>query len=148
MIAGARGGWQTIIADLSLILFMVTSAAMVNAPDPAEVPDTAEMVQGALPAQGAPLGVYRAGEGGPPLSHWLAMQAPDDRPRLTVIARYPTGDGGMEQASAAAMKLAGEASQAGVAARIVLEPLNPASNGAVEVTAVLAFDGAVADANK
>ena len=65
MIAGARGGWQTIIADLSLILFMVTSAAMVNAPDPAEVPDTTEMAQGALPAQGAPLGVYRAGEGGP-----------------------------------------------------------------------------------
>ena len=28
MIAGVRGGWQMIIADLALILFMVTAAAM------------------------------------------------------------------------------------------------------------------------
>ena len=143
MIAGARGGWQTIIADLSLILFMVTTAAMVQAPEVPTTSDAVKAEQGGVPTRGAPLGVYRAGDGAPPLSQWLAMQARDDRQRLTVIGRYPTGGDGMAQASAAALKLAEEAARAGTAARIVLEPLGAgADQRNVEVTAVLAFDGA------
>lgn len=32
MIARAGSGWQTVLADLSLILFMVTAAAVQDAP--------------------------------------------------------------------------------------------------------------------
>ncbi len=150
MISGVRGGWQTIIADLSLILFMVTTAAMVNAPETPAASDMAASSKDVVPAHGTPLGVYRAGAGAPPLSQWLAVQAPDDRQRLTVIARYPAGEDGLARASAAALKLAAEAARAGTAARIVMEPLEDTAQAApsavpgaaIEVSAVLAFDAA------
>lgn len=125
MIAGVRGNWQTIIADLALILFMVTAAAMG--------PTTPESIGSPLPAEGEPLAIYRPHRQAPPLGEWLAAQAPDERQQLTIIGRYRDGDA--QTAANAALKLASEADMRGVRARIVLEPAESS-----DLVAVLAFD--------
>src|SRR5690606_20797347 len=89
MIARLPAGWQTTIADLALILFIVTAAAIDGQPSPAE---KASAETAAPPASGEPLAVYRAGDGVPPLGQWLAEQAPDSRQYLTIVARYRAGD--------------------------------------------------------
>jgi hypothetical protein len=126
MIARLSAGWQTTIADLALILFIVTAAAIDGQPERADVAL-------ATPASGQPLAVYRASEAAPPLGEWLAEQAPDGRQYLTIVARYPRG----EAAAAAerALALAGQARTAGASARIVLEP-----GGGEDLLATLAFD--------
>lgn len=63
MIARAGSGWQTVLADLSLILFMTTAAAVSEAP--AE-PRTAAPVR--LPALGDPVAVWRAAPDSPTLN--------------------------------------------------------------------------------
>ena len=105
MIARADSGWQTVLADLSLILFMMTAAAASELPaaPPRSVP--------ALPALGEPVAVWRAGTEAPRLHDWLARTAPDPRLRLTIMAAP-------EQAQAA-LALAAEA---GRPARVLLEP--------------------------
>jgi hypothetical protein len=126
MIASRHGrGWQTIIADLALILFMVTAAAMQRGGQSG--PDGAS---DALPLHGEPLAVYRPSHGTPPLRQWLAAQAPDERQRLTVVARYAPGEA--QQVSRAALAMAADS---GTQPRIVIEP-----GGASEVLAVIAFD--------
>lgn len=127
MIAGVRGSWQTIIADLSLILFMVTAAAMN--------PKASGALDNPLPARGEPTAIYRVGEGAPPLGAWLAAEPADDRQQLTVVARYPVE--GMREAADTALALSSEAEQLGLRPRILLEPAPEA-----EVFAVLAFDDA------
>lgn len=137
MISRVSFGWQTTMADLAMILFMVTAAGIHaqsrqqqqqqghEAPRAAPAPS--------LSAQSTPLAVYRAHPNAPPLGEWLAEQAPDSRQYLTIVARYRPG----EAASAArdAVRLAQEAGTAGVSARIVLEP----GDGA-ELLAMLAYD--------
>ena len=118
MIARAGSGWQTVLADLSLILFMITAAAASELPAAAP----AQKVP-ALPALGEPVAVWREGPGAPPLRDWLARTAPDQRLRLTIMAAP-------EQAQAA-MALAAEA---GRPARVLLEP------GAGLPSATLTYD--------
>lgn len=129
MISRVSFGWQTTMADLALILFMVTAAGLNQQQQRLAAAD----VVPELPAQGEPLAVYRVDAGAPPLRTWLAEQAPDERQHLTIVARYRVG----EAATAAreALNLAEQAGEAGVTARIVLEP------GMSElVLATLAFD--------
>ena len=134
MIARAGSGWQTVLADLSLILFMVTAAALSQASDapgpvPAPAPAAAPL---AASATAEPLAVYRPGPGAPPLADWLALQAVDGRQQLSIVAHY--GSGGMAVALAEAARLAGQAGAAGVEARVVVEP------GEGGITATLAYD--------
>ncbi len=76
MNARIGSGWQTVLADLSLILFMVTAAAVSQAsPKPA----AAEAL-----ALGEPVAVWRPGTLS--LAAWLAQQPRDPRLRLTVVA--------------------------------------------------------------
>lgn len=125
MIAGVRGNWQTIIADLALILFMVTAAAMGSkSPEEGDNP---------VPARGEPLAIYRSQQGVPPLSAWLAEQAADERQQLTIIGRYRGAD--VQPAADAALALASEVAEHGVRSRILLEPADSS-----DVLAVLAFD--------
>lgn len=126
MIAGVRGSWQTIIADLALILFIVTAAAMGS--DHAD-----EQIDNPLPARGEPLAIYRLDKGVPPLGDWLAAQAVDERQQLTVIGRYDGGN--VQPAAEAALALAADAADHGVRPRVLLEPAESS-----EVLAVLAFD--------
>jgi hypothetical protein len=125
MIARAGSGWQTTLADLSLILFMVTVAALSQAGDGAD---------GAARAspQGAPLAVYRPGKGAPPLATWLLDQPRDARQLLTIISTYRPG--GEAQALTLALALAQQASAADMAARVIIEP------GDGGASAALAYD--------
>lgn len=137
MIARAGSGWQYLLADLSLILFMVTAATLSQAEDapavraarPAEAPPPDAV---AISPQGQPLAFYHADPGAPPLRQWLRDQSADARQQLTIVAQYAPG--GQVAALHSAEKLAAEAGEAGTRARIVIEP------GAGGTTASLAYD--------
>ena len=141
MIQSGNGGWQTTIADLALILFMVSAAALAQSDDAAAIaappppPPPAIDMQSPLPAMAEPVAIYRAGEGMPPLGEWLAAQAPDSRQQLTIVARYSAG--GVDGTSAAAMALAQGAHAAGWQPRIMLEP-----GQGDDVLAVIGYDSA------
>jgi len=132
MISRISFGWQTTMADLAMILFMVTAAG-ISAQQQQKPQSQLVPVSRSQPAQGEPLAIYRAHTNAPPISDWLAEQAPDQRQYLTIVARYQPGN--VESAARKAVALAQEAGMAGVPARIVLEP----GEGA-ELLATLAFD--------
>lgn len=125
------GGWQTILADLSLILFMVTAAALANAPDGPMAPITpvkAKAAHQAKPqptppvsasARAEPVGVWSDGPGVPPLAEWLAQQARDPRLQPTILVRHLPGHG--REALARASALVESAGPRAAAARIVIE---------------------------
>ena len=125
MIARSGSGWQNVLADLSLILFMITAAAVSEGPaKPAPPIATAPLV---LPALGEPVAVWRAAPDAPDLQVWLAQNAADPRLRMTIIAP--------ETAAEAALALS---KTAGRPARVLLEP---GVSGAPVVT--LTYDQAV-----
>lgn len=136
MIARAGTGWQAMLADLSLILFMVTAAALAKrpgtppAPPPPPAPATSEVAQASERSQ--PLAIWIAGPGAPRLGEWLASQAADARQQVTITAKYVPG--GQAGAIAEASRLVAEAGAAGVSARIVIEP------GEGPLRAELAYD--------
>ncbi len=156
MSARAGASWQTSLADLSLILFMVTAAAVSPGALPAPGGHAvggkggagarqalaAPVAAAAVPsvAVAEPLSVYIALPDAPPLVQWLAQQEPDPRQQLTITARYDAAKArAREAALGEVVRLAREAAAAGIAARIVVEPAGrgePAS----QVRAVLAFD--------
>ncbi len=125
MKARAGTGWQTLFADLSIILFMVTAAAVVPAGEAASTIAAAS-------ERSAPLAVYRSEPGAPPLGEWLAGQSTDTRQQLSIVAHYAPG--GQAAALAAAQALLHQARGASAQARLVVEP------GAGGITAALAFD--------
>lgn len=106
MIARMGSGWQTVLADLSLILFMVTATAVSDSP--AKAPPLAPVV---LPALGGPVAVWRSQPGGPSLASWVASQPGDPRQRLTLVA-----------APADAPAIMAEARQLPRQPRILIEP--------------------------
>ena len=127
MIARSGSGWQTVLADLSLILFMITAAAVSEGPaKPAPPIATPPLV---LPALGEPVAVWRAAPDAPDLRAWLAQNASDPRLRVTIIAPGP--------AAAEALALS---KSAGRPARVLLEP---GVSGAPVVT--LTYDQAAHD---
>ena len=139
----ASTGWQTILADLSLILFMVTASALANAPDGPLAPDdprpaaahpspvaskpkTAPVI--AAP-QAEPVGVWRSGVGAPPLAQWLKDVGTDPRLRLTITVHYAPG--GRKAALAQALHLDTAAGARAANARMLVEPGLPAGASAV-----------------
>ena len=100
MIARAGSAWQTVLADLSLILFMVTAAAVSEA-----------QPTGAPPAFSEPVAQWRGEAGAPDLAAWLAAQPKDPRQQLTIVAP--------PAAAQAALALA---AHSGRAARVLLDP--------------------------
>jgi hypothetical protein len=130
MIVRAGSGWQTLMADLSIILFMVTAAALSQTKDGVAAPAPKPS------ARAEPLAVYRNGPGAPTLSQWLAAQSPDPRQQLSIVAHYPPG--GQQAALAEAAQLLSQAGAAGISARLVVEP------GEGGVVAILAYDAPVA----
>ena len=119
MIARVGSGWQTVLADLSLILFMVTASAVSQARDDPPAPS------GRI-ALAEPVAVWRPSPGGQGLAAWLADQPADPRLRLTLHVHARAGE------EAAALRLAGDAAPD---ARIVIdrEPGPP-------LEAILAYD--------
>jgi hypothetical protein len=119
MIARAGSGWQTVLADLSLILFMVMASAVNEAPAASPTPPAPVL----LPALGEPIALWRQAPGGLSLPQWLASAAPDPRLRLTIMAA--------PQDASAALALS---ASAGRPARVLIEP------GASGVVAALTYD--------
>ena len=118
-------GWQTILADLSLILFMITASALsvAEAPHPASAAPKAAAPRPVTPsARAEPVGVWREGEGAPPLANWLAEQGSDPRLRLSIVVRYQAGEGRRDAALDRAAALAAQAGPRGASARLVVEP--------------------------
>jgi len=125
MIERIGTGWQTMLADLSLILFVITAAALSQAGDGKDVGLEAS-------PQAEPMSVYRTGKDAPPLRQWLAAQPGDPRQLVPIVSTYRPG--GQTGALATAERLAQQADEAGWTARIVVEP------GEGEASATLAFD--------
>lgn len=75
----ARPGisWQTLLADLSLILFMITASAVSQAREKQAAPT-------GRPAMAEPVAVWRPTPGGATLAQWLVEQPGDARLRLTM----------------------------------------------------------------
>ena len=93
MMARAGSGWQYVLADLSLILFMVTAAALASTDDAPKAPaflapDDADQP---LSPQGQPLALYRAAPGAPPLGQWLRDQSADSAPAADHRRAVPAG---------------------------------------------------------
>ena len=109
MIARAGSGWQTVLADLSLILFMVMASAV------AQAPESADASPGAF-AMAELVAVWRPSNAGPPLASWLAEQPADPRLRLTLVIHAGTG----EEATTLAASLA-TAGSAARDARVVVD---------------------------
>lgn len=126
-------GWQTTLADLALILFMVTAATIAERPQNSRNA-AAETVFTTAPAQGEALAIYRAAPNAPPLAEWLANQPRDGRQSLTIIARHQPG--GAAAAAQAALALERASAAAGHSARIAIEPADHD-----DLVAVLAFAG-------
>lgn len=134
--APIAAAWQTILADLALILFMITAAALAGAPDgpmapiagpvsgpPSERPP-APLLPPPRPVVAAsprsePVGVWRDGPGVPPLAEWLRQQGSDPRLRVTILVRHARGHGLLALAQAKALVAA--AGERGSGARIVIE---------------------------
>ena len=110
------------LADLSLILFMVTASSLGDKPAPVPPPSPAP-VRPLVPALGEPVALWREGAGAPPLGEWLARSASDPRLRLTILAA--------PDQAARALSLAASSPRP---ARIVLDP------GRSGVEAALTYD--------
>jgi hypothetical protein len=123
-----KTGWATMLADLSIILFMITAADLANAELAQDGLASAEAVETA-----EPVAVYRPGRAAPPLSTWLAGQPDDPLQRLTIVVHYAGGD--VDKAVAQGMTLSREAEQAGRPARMIVE-----QSEHTETAAILAYD--------
>ena len=127
--------WQLILADLALILFLVTAAALsagggieeaieaINEPDQTALPGTL------APAQA----LYRAGPGLPTLAEWLEQQPRDPRASLTIVAQHIAGED--ERAWSDARSMAATANAMGVRARVIIR-----EGEASAIHASLAYD--------
>ncbi len=130
-----RTTWQTLLADLALVLFMVTVGALVRAKHQhaqglvARVPASPPA---ALPQESIPLSVYRDVPGAPGLATWLEQQPRDARQQTTILVRYlPGTERGLTGRVDAVIAAA---NAAGTHPRIVIEP------GQGGISAGVAFD--------
>jgi hypothetical protein len=106
VIARMGSGWQTVLADLSLILFMITATAVSDGP--VEAPPPLPII---VPALGEPVAVWRSAPAGPSLPDWLATQPDDPRQRLTLVTAPANGPA-----------VLAEAARLPRPARVVIEP--------------------------
>ncbi len=121
MIVRAGTGWQYALADLSLILFMVTASALAQSGGPKAAVLPAPPLPPIAAAMGAePVAVWSAGSDAPPLAGWLEQVGADQRLEVSVVVRY--GDGGREAAMAQAAQLVAAGGARAKAARILVEP--------------------------
>ena len=109
--------WQLILADLALILFLMTAAALsADRGNPTgEVNSEAPQPVSVASAQA----LYRAGPNMPSLAQWLESQPRDPRASLTIIAEHTAG--GEEVAWSQASSMAATARTMGVRARVILQ---------------------------
>ena len=125
MIGNNSQSWATTLADLAIILFMITAADLANA-------DMAKSALEGTPtlATAEPVAIYRPG--GASLTEWLDGQPEDPRQRLTIVVHHGgTTSSAMDQG----MRLNAEAELAGREARLIVERSEHS-----DVAAILAYD--------
>lgn len=130
--AGGTVGWHFVLADLALILFLVTLQGLAGE---AALPHGArQAVSHAPEVVIAPAqALFRPVKGGSGITEWLAGQPRDPRATLTILAHYPPG--GEQPAWRAAEQMAREAGDSGVAVRTIL-----VRSTAPDLYASLAYD--------
>lgn len=121
--------WATILADLAIILFMITAADLSNA----EIARSAAEPSPATVATAEPVALYRPDGAAPPLARWLADQPSDPRQQLTIVAHYRAGEA--DTMAAEGLRLVSQAEAAGRAPRLIVEPGERS-----ETVAVIAYD--------
>lgn len=145
----ASHGWQMILADLALILFLLTLSALPTAEAETgrqlaarAVQEKAAREEDARPRARAEIAaaqaLFRPVAGGPSLGAWLKSQPGDPRTTLTIFAIHPPG--GEAAAFARAEALAAEARAAGARVRTII-----AAGAETEIYASLAYDAEVTD---
>lgn len=143
----SANSWQLILADLALILFLVSLIALIGRKDERlaeqailerrgerailDEPPQITGVGAIAPAHG----LYRPSAAAPPISEWLTAQALDSRAVLTIHALHKRGQEQIIWNEAQA--LAQGAQAANVKFRIVLEEAERN-----DLSATLAFDAA------
>ena len=115
MIVRAQSGWQTIIADLALILFLITAQAVGK--KPATQSHAEEERQ--PPASSSALAVHRP-EKGESVREWLIASTTDQRQMATISVGYTQEK--RAEALTEAERLLAEADSAGVPARLIATP--------------------------
>lgn len=121
MIVRAGTGWQYALADLSLILFLVTASALAQATSaPTAPPPVPTPPPIAAAVSSGPVAVWSAGAGAPPLADWLTQVAADPRLEVQIVVRFTTK--GRDAAVAQALQLATAGGPRASAARILVEP--------------------------
>lgn len=139
---GGGNSWQLIIADLALILFLLTLSALpiVESQNGARQADREARENDArarpAPQIDASQALFRPVPGGPGLGEWLAGQAPDPRATLTIFAIHTPGKEAAAWSRAEA--LAAEARERGAQVRTIIH-----AGTADETYASLAYDAAV-----
>ncbi|MEP7222791.1 MAG: hypothetical protein ABI673_09020 [Novosphingobium sp.] len=126
-------GWQYALTDLSLILFMISAAAVAKTGAHGVKMPLAPPVLSQPPVVADPVAVWRPGAGAPGLGVWLASTGRDARQRLTIVARYSGADATLAAGQAA--RLLAEAGPAAGKVRIVVEP-----DSANDLSAALTWD--------
>lgn len=130
----AGHGWQLILADLALILFLLTLSAL-----PAAEAETSRQLaareEDTRPRAeiAAAQALYRPVAGGPSLGAWLKAQPYDPRATLTIFVIHSPG--GEAAAWARAEALAAEARVSGARVRTIISAGKEA-----EIYASLAYD--------
>lgn len=116
MIVRAASGWQTITADLALILFLATAQAAGHEPKPIEPPESRQAYG---PPNTSALAVHRP-KAGEPVREWLAANVTDGRQLATISVDYTPGN--RVEALTEGARILEEAEAAGVPARLVMAP--------------------------
>jgi hypothetical protein len=123
MILRAASGWQTVTADLALILFLITAQAVREpsaTPSQEETEIEAEAdTEEPAPVTSSALALHKPAPG-ESLQEWLRATVTDERQVATISIGYAPGQ--REEALAEGERLLGEAEAAGVAARLIAMP--------------------------
>ncbi len=109
--------WELLLADLSLILFVATAAALAHAEE------VSAQEKGGPSVSGSPVALLRGagdGEDDVLLARWLADYRPDPREQLTLTLHYAPGT--FEAVQMRADRLRNLSEDAGQRPRIILEP--------------------------
>lgn len=128
-------GWQLILADLALILFLLLLTALPASET--EIAAPRKTTKALTTPEIAPSqALYRPVTGGPSLANWLAAQPHDPRATLTVFARYRPSE--EMQAWEAARAVSAQAARTGIAVRTIIT-----AGEETDLYASLAYDAAV-----
>jgi hypothetical protein len=129
MTGQVSSNWATILADLAIILFMITAADLSNA----EIARSAAGPSSAAVTTAEPVAFYRPDGSALSLGRWLAEQPRDPRQQLTIVVHYRAGEA--DAMATEGLRLISQAEAAGHDARLIAEPGERS-----EAAVVLAYD--------